>query len=1025
MNFNLTEWALSHRGIVLFLILVIGVGGTLSFTKLGQLEDPNFSVPSMTAMIIWPGASAQQIQDEVLNRMEKKFEQLDHYEKVVTFARQGFGGMTLSVWGGTSKADQREAWYQARKKFNDIKLELPEGVIGPIFNDEYGDVAGLLYAVKSDGIGHAELSDIAEVIKRRLLKVPMVKKVDIYGKQGKKIYVEFSHQRLAALGILPAAIAESLRNQNAVIHAGSIDTRGDRVLVRVSGQFSTLDDIKNVPITAGGRTIKLGDFTTITRGFEDPPTYTVRHNGQQVLMLGIVMTDDGNIVNLGKAIASAVTKIQAELPYGVELERVADQPTTVSESLFEFERSLLEALAIVLAVSLLSLGWRTGIVVGLSVPIVLGAVALVMLMMGWNLERVSLGSLIIALGLLVDDGIIAVEMMVVKMEQGWERVKAAAFSYSATAMPRLTGALITVAGFMPIGFAKSVTGEYAGGIFWIVGTAVVFSWFVSGLITPYLAVKLLPQDFGKHHQGDPYDTPFYHKLRRLINLALERRWWVIGATAAALALALPAMNLVPQQFFPAATHPELIVELRLKEGASFAATTEQVKKMEAVLTKDEDVKFFTAYTGAGSPRFYLALNPELPNPGYAVFVVMTKDIEARERLRLRLMGSVNEQFPEVWVRIWRLEMGPPVGFPVQFRVVGPDTQKVRAFAREVEQVVASSPKVRDVQLDWNDPVRTLRVDLDQDKARALGLAPADIALVTQTVMNGATLSHLREHEDLIDIVARAVPSERLDLDTLKDVNLFTRQGTVVPLSQVARVRYELEEPVLWRRNRDMAITVRADVKDGEQGVTATQAIRPLLKDIEAKLPYGYRIDVGGAVEESDKANRALGAVAPVMIVTILAILMLQLQSMSLMAMVFMTAPLGLIGVVIALLVTRAPLGFVAILGIIALGGMIMRNSVILIDQIRAEMEEGLDSWNAVVEAAVHRTRPVVLTATATVLAMIPLTRSVFWGPMAIAIMGGLTVATLLTIFFVPALYAAWFRVERTAAPAPAGVPAPA
>ena len=1029
MKFNLTEWALNHRAIVLFLIIVIGVGGTLSFTKLGQLEDPNFSVPSMTAMVVWPGATAQQIQDEVLNRMEKKFEQLDHYEKVVTFARQGFGGMTLSVWGGTSKADQREAWYQARKKFNDIKLELPEGVIGPIFNDEYGDVAGLMYAVKGDGIGQAELSDIAEVIKRRLLKVPMVKKVDIYGKQGKKVYVEFSHQRLAALGITPALIAESLSNQNAVIPAGSIDTRGDRVLVRVNGQFSTLDDIKNVPITAGGRTIKLGDFTTITRGFEDPPTYTVRHNGQEVLMLGIVMTDDGNIVDLGKAIASAVTKIQAELPYGVELERVADQPTTVSESLFEFERSLFEALAIVLAVSLLSLGWRTGIVVGLSVPLVLGAVAIVMLTMGWNLERVSLGSLIIALGLLVDDSIIAVEMMVVKMEQGWERVKAAAFSYSATAMPRLTGALITVAGFMPIGFAKSVTGEYAGGIFWIVGTAVVFSWFVSGLITPYLAVKMLPKDFGKHHQGDPYDAPFYRKLRRLINLALERRWWVIGATAAALALALPAMKLVPQQFFPAATHPELIVELRLKEGASFAATTEQVKKVEAVLKKDQDVKFFTAYTGAGSPRFYLALNPELPNPGYAVFVVMTKDIEARERLRSRLMASVNEQFPEVWVRIWRLEMGPPVGFPVQFRVVGPDTQKVRAIAREVEHVVASSPMVRDVQLDWNDPVRTLRVDLDQDKARALGLAPADVALVTQTVMNGATLSHLREHEDLIDIVARAVPSERLDLDTLKDVNLFTRQGTVVPLSQVARVRYELEEPVLWRRNRDMAITVRADVKDGEQGVSATQAIRPLLKDIEAKLPYGYRIDVGGAVEESDKANKALAAVAPVMIVTILVILMLQLQSMSRMAMVFMTAPLGLIGVVMALLVTRAPLGFVAILGIIALSGMIMRNSVILIDQIQAEIAEGLDGWNAVVEAAVHRTRPVVLTATATVLAMIPLTRSVFWGPMAIAIMGGLTVATFLTIFFLPALYAAWFRVKRgdapTAAPAPAPAPVPA
>ena len=735
-------------------------------------------------------------------------------------------------------------------------------------------------------------------------------------------------------------------------------------------------------------------------------------------MLGITMTNDGNIVDLGKAIEKAVANVQAELPYGVELERVADQPTVVSESIWEFERSLMEALAIVLAVCLLSLGWRTGIVVGLSVPIVLGVVALVMLAMGWNLERVSLGSLIIALGLLVDDGIIAVEMMVVKMEEGWDRVKAAAYSYAATAMPRLTGALITVAAFMPIGFSKSTTGEYAGGIFWIVGTAVLFSWVVSGIITPYLAVKMLPKDFGKHHGGDPYDTPFYRKLRRWIDLAIERRWWVIGATVAALAVAIVGSRFVPQQFFPNSSRPELVVELRLKEGASFAATTEQVKKMEAVLKKDEDVRFFTAYTGAGQPRFYLSLNPELPNPGYAVFIVMTRDMEARERVRSRLMASVNEEFPEVWVRVTRLELGPPVGFPVQFRVVGPDTQMVRSIAREVEAVVASSPKVRDVQLDWNDPVRTLRVDLDQDKARALGLAPADVAFVTQTVMNGATMSHLREHEDLIDIVARAVPSERLDLDTLKDVNLYTREGTVVPLSQVARVRYELEEPVLWRRNRDMAITVRADVKDGEQGVSVTQEIRPLLKDIEAKLPFGYRIDVGGAVEESDKANRALMAVFPVMLVTILTILMLQLQSFSRMFMVFLTAPLGLIGVVAALLIFQAPLGFVAILGVTALCGMIMRNSVILVDQVQAEMAEGRDPWNAVLEAAVHRTRPVALTAAATVLAMIPLTRSVFWGPMAIAIMGGLTVATLLTIFFVPALYAAWFRVERASAPNP-------
>jgi multidrug efflux pump len=1009
---NLTEWALNHRAIVLFLILTIIIGGVLGFGKLGQLEDPNFSVPSMTAMVIWPGATAQQMQDEVLNRMEKKFEQLDHFDKVKTYARQGYAGMTISVKGGTSHADQREAWYQVRKKFSDIKLELPEGVIGPIFNDEYGDVTGLLYAVKSDGISQWDLSDTAEDIKRRLLKVPMVKKIDIYGKQAKKVYVEFSNERLAALGITPLQIAESLHNQNALVASGQIDTNTDRLMVRVSGQFTNLDDIRNVPIAAGGRVIKLGDFTTITRGYEDPPSYTVRQNGQQVLLLGIVLTNDGNIVELGKAIEKAVSKVQEELPYGVELERVADQPTVVGESVWEFERSLLEALTIVLIVSLVSLGWRTGIVVGLSVPIVLGVVALVMLGMGWNLERVSLGSLIIALGLLVDDGIIAVEMMVVKMEEGWERVKAASFSYAATAMPRLTGALITTAAFMPIGFAKSTTGEYAGGIFWIVGTAVVFSWFVSGIITPYLAVNMLP-DFKKHdHGGDPYRTPFYQRLRRLIDLAIERRWWVIGATVAAFALAIVGTRLVPQQFFPNSDRPELVVELRLKEGASFGATTEQVKKMEALLAKDQDVRFYTAYTGAGQPRFYLALDPEMPNPGYAAFIVLTKDLKARERVRSRLMASVDEQFPGVWVRVTRLELGPPVGFPVQFRVVGPDTQRVRDIARQVQAVVTSSPKVRDVQLDWFDPVRTLRVDIDQDKARALGLAPADVAFVTQIFMNGATLSQFRDHEDLVDIVARAVPSERLNLDTLKDINLYTRAGTVVPLAQVARVREALEEPVLWRRNRDMAITVRADVKDGEQGVSATQAIVPLLKDIEAKLPSGYRIDVGGAVEESDKANKALGALFPVMLITILTILMLQLQSFSKMFMVLLTAPLGLIGVVAALLIFQAPLGFVAILGITALSGMIMRNSVILIDQVREEMERGLDSWNAVLEAAIHRTRPVMLTAAATVLAMVPLTRSVFWGPMAIAIMGGLTIATVLTIFFVPALYAAWFRVGR-------------
>ncbi|WP_095053418.1 efflux RND transporter permease subunit [Pseudomonas sp. Irchel s3b2] len=1011
-NINLTDWALRHRAIVLFMLLIVAVAGAFSFTRLGQLEDPNFSVPSMTAMVIWPGATAQQMQDQVLNRMEKKFEQIDNFEKVVTYARQGYAGMTLTVRGGTSKADQREAWYQARKKLNDLSRELPDGVIGPIVNDEYGDVYGLMYAVKGDGVGHADLSDAAEDIKRRMLKVPMVKKIDLIGKQAKRIYVEFSHERLAALGITPLAIAESLKSQNVMLPAGQIDTRGDRVMVRVSGQFASEEAIRNVPIAAGGRLIKLGDIATVTRGFEDPPTYTVRHNGQPVLMLGITMTSDGNIVDLGKAMDTAVANIQSELPHGVELELVADQPTTVKDAILDFGRALAEALIIVIAVSLASLGWRAGLVVATTVPLVLGGVALVMLAMGWNLERISLGSLIIALGLLVDDAIIAIEMMVAKMETGMDRVKAAAFSYQSTAMPRLTGALITVVGFLPIGLSKSTTGEYAGGIFWIVGAAVLFSWICSGIFTPYLAVKMLPNDLGKHQHGDLYDTKFYRTLRRLIDAAIERRWVVIGATFGALVLALACIKLVPQQFFPNSSRPELVIDLRVKEGASFAATTEQVKHMEEILAKDEDVRFYTAYTGAGAPRFYLSLNPELPNPGFAQFVVMTKDLDARERVRARLVTSADQQFPQAWVRVTRLELGPPVGYPVQFRVVGPDTQVVRQIARDVEKVVASNPKVRDLQLDWNDPVRTLKVELDQDKASALGLTPADVSLATQTVMNGATLSQLREREDLIDIVARAVPEERLSLDTLKDINLYTRQGTVVPLSQVAQVRSGLEEPVLWRRNRDMAITVRADVKDGEQGVSVTQEIQPLLKDIEAKLPSGYRIDVGGAVEESDKANKALLAVAPLMLISILLLLMLQLQSFSRMWMVVLTAPLGLIGVVPALLVFQSPLGFVAILGIIALGGMIMRNSVILIDQVQTEIAEGRDPWNAVLDAAIHRARPVMLTALATVLAMIPLTRSVFWGPMAIAIMGGLTVATLLTIFFVPALYAAWFKVGR-------------
>ncbi len=645
-NFNLTEWALEHRAVVLFLIIVVGVAGVFSFSKLGQLEDPKFSVPSMTATVIWPGASAQQIQDEVLNRIEKKFEQLDHFEKVVTFARQGYGGMTITVKGGTSHKDQQEAWYQARKKFSDLKLELPDGVVGPIFNDEFGDVYSLLYAVKGDGIGHAELSDVSEDIKRRLLKVPYVKKVDLLGKQEQKVYVEFSHERLAALGITPLAIAESLKSQNAMMPGGSIDTSQDRVFVRVSGQFTNLDDIRNVPIAAGGRTIKLGDIATVKRGFQDPPIYTVRHNGQDVLMVGIVMTDDGNVVELGKAVQDAVAKVQSELPHGIELERVADQPTTVKDSVWEFERSLMEALVIVMAVSLLSLGLRTGLIVAISVPLVLGVVAMVMLAMGWNLERISLGSLIIALGLLVDDAIIAIEMMVVKMEGGLG--------------PREGGRLLL---FLhrdapPVGRPHHRRWLHADRLRALHDRRIRGRHLLDRRHCRGVLVALLGHDHALPRgedaaQGlrqapprrDPYDTPFYRRLRGWIDFALEKRWLIIGVTAGALVLALAGMKFVPQQFFPNSERPELILDLRMKEGSSFQATTEQVKRMEAILKKDEDVKFFTAYTGAGSPRFYLALSPELPNPGYAQFIVMTKDMEARERVRSRLMAIGRQGVP--------------------------------------------------------------------------------------------------------------------------------------------------------------------------------------------------------------------------------------------------------------------------------------------------------------------------------------------------------------------------------------------
>jgi multidrug efflux pump subunit AcrB len=1022
-RFNLSEWAVTHQPMVLFLIILTLVVGLLSFSRLGRLEDPTFEVPQMTAIVVWPGATAQDVQDQVLNRIERKLQELDQFDYVRSFARQGYGGITLWMKGGSSKAELDEAWYQVRKKIGDVRQELPEGVRGPFFNDEYSDRYSVLYALSAPDLSMAELLTVTEDVKRRLQSVPGAGKVDVLGKQAERVYVEISTRRLAALGLPPSAVFDALARQNLVAPAGSTDTPHDRVQVRVDGAFSGVQDIANVTLEVGGQLLRLADVATVRGGYEDPPSLTIRHNGVPVLAIGVTLKGKGNVSDFGKALEARLAQIRSELPAGVEIQQYADQPRVVADSIWEFERAFLEALAIVLAVSFLFLGWRTGIVVAASVPLVLGLVAAVMYAAGWNLDRISLGALIIALGLLVDDAIIAVEMMVVKLEQGVDRLQAATYAYSSTAFPMLTGTLITAAGFMPVGFAKSIAGQYAGGIFWVVGVALILSWLVAVVFTPYLGVKLLPKNLGKGQHHDVYNRPVYHRLRRVVDWAVQRRWVVLGLTVLLLGAAGAGMLKVQQQFFPTAARPELLVELRLREGASFAATERQVKLLETVLAKDPDVEFFTAYTGAGTPIFYLSIQPELPNPGFAQVVVKTAGIEQRERVRARLIElfAKDEALPDVNARVTRLEFGPPVGFPVQFRVVGPDKAVVRDIAYKVRDVVRQSPLVRDTQLDWNEQVRSVNVQVDQDKARQLGLASADIQGLVQTALDGAPVTQIRRGEELIDVVVRATPEERKSIGQIGDLQIFSRSGVTVPLSQIARIEPSFEEPVLWRRNRDMALTVRSDLADGVQGPYATEQIRPSLKPIVDSLPAGYRIEEGGAIEESDKANVALFAVFPAMFAVTLLLLMIQLQSFSRMFMVFMTGPLAIIGVVPALLTFQAPFGFVALLGVIALGGMIMRNSIILVDQIDQDIARGVAPWTAIVDATVRRSRPVVLTAAAAVLAMIPLTRSVFWGPMAISIMGGLVVATALTLVFVPALYAAWFRVRRDSAvqaPAP-------
>ncbi|WP_018264402.1 efflux RND transporter permease subunit [Methylosinus sp. LW4] len=1012
MGFNLSLWAVKRQTLTLALILAVAVAGVFSYFRLGRAEDPSFTIKVANLTAIWPGVTALEMRDQVADRLEKKLQELPYLEKIETYVKPSFLAMQVTFKDTTPPAQVPSLFYQLRKKLHDIQPELPQGVIGPDVNDEFGDVDAVLYAVHGEGADYHQLDRVVEMFRQRLLETPDIVKVNVYGEQDRKIFVEFSQAKLANLGVTPQALFESLAKQNAVNASGVFETPANRVPLRVTGALKGAEAIAATPVEASGHVFRLGDVADVVSGYEDPPNFLARYKGEPTIVVGAVMAKGGNVLTLGKNLEATMAEVRAETPVGIEITQIADQPTVVSHAVGEFTRSFVEALVIVLFVSFVSLGFRTGIIVALSAPLVLAVVFVFMNAFGVDLQRISLGALIIALGLLVDDAIIAVEMMTVKMEQGEDRISAATFAWTSTAFPMLTGTLVTVAGFMPVGFAASSTGEYTGSLFFVLAVALVASWFVAVLFTPYLGVKLLP-DFSRHAHHDPeaiYSTPFYLGLRRLITWAVDNRLLVVCATGGIFIAAVLGFGHVQKQFFPISERPELFFQLRMPEGSSIFATAAAVDEAEKLLKGDEDAVHYTSYIGHGPPRFWLGLSPALPNEAYAEIVIVAKDLEARERLKARLSKALEDgAVSQARARVDRFNFGPPVGFPVQFRVIGRDPAEVRAIAYRVRDVMREDKAVVEPHLQWNEQTPAVRLVIDQDRARVMGLTPQEVANRLQMMVSGVTITSLRDGIDRVDVVARATPGERGDLGRLDDIVILTRAGAPVPVSQIAKIVYEHEEPIIWRRNRNMLVTVRADVKDGVQAPDVTNRIWPRLAEIREHLPPGYRIEIGGAIEESAKANSSIAAVAPVMILVMLVIVMFQLQDFTRLGLVMMSAPLGLIGSSLALNLASAPFGFVALLGLIALSGMDMRNSIILVDQVRQDLEKGANYREAIIGATVRRARPVALTAMAAILGMIPLTRSLFWGPMALTIMGGLFVATFLTVLFLPALYAMWFR----------------
>jgi multidrug efflux pump len=1042
MNFNLSAWALKNRQLVLYFMILLGIAGAVSYTQLGQSEDPPFTFKVMVIKTLLPGANAEEVAKLVTDPIEKKVMETGNYDKVVSYSRPGESLVTFVARDSMHSSEIPNLWYQVRKKVGDIKQILPQGVQGPYFNDEFGDTYGNIYALTGKGFDYATLKDYADRIQLQLENVADVSKVDLLGLQDEKIWVEVSNTKIASLGLPLQAVQDALQAQNAITPSGFFETPTDRIQLRVSGRFKSVDEIKNFPIQVADRRFILSDIADVYRGFSDPAQPRMRFMGEDALGIEVSMKTGGDILGLGKHLESQFTEIQKHLPIGMKLSKVSDQPAAVKTGVREFLDALGEAVIIVLLVSFFSLGFRTGMVVALTIPLVLAMTFAAMYVLDIGLHKISLGALVLALGLLVDDAIIAVEMMLIKLEQGFSRLQAASFAWSSTAFPMLTGTLITAAGFLPIATAQSGTGEYTRSIFEVVTIALLLSWLAAVVFVPYLGDLLLP-DFtngkkvrtvnNKTHDSensnlaadpdllqaqshsqphDPYATKFYDRFRNVVDWCIRYRKTVIAITVAAFIGSIVLFGFVQQQFFPDSSRLELMVDMKLAEGASLTATELQAKKLETLLKTHSGIDNYVAYIGSGSPRFYLPLDQELQQASFAQFVILAKTLKDREEIRTWLINTLHQSFPDIRTRVARLENGPPVGYPVQLRVSGEDIQTVRKIAREVAAKVQENQHVVNVHLDWEEPSKTIFLNVDQDRARALGVNSQDLANFLQSALTGITVSKYRENISLIDIQVRGATLERKEVSSLSSLAVPTTHGGTVPLSQIATIEYGFEEGIIWRRDRLPTVTVRADIYDNSQAVTLINQILPTLDDIRAKLPYGYRMEVGGTIEDAARGQASVNAGVPLFLVVVITLLMLQLRSASRTAIVFLTAPLGLIGVSIFLLVFQQPFGFVAMLGTIALSGMIMRNSLILIDQIEQDIQAGRTQWSAIIEATVRRLRPIVLTALAAVLAMLPLSRSVFFGPMAVAIMGGLIVATVLTLLFLPALYAAWFKVKK-------------